>query len=197
MKRIAWITVAAAVVAYFANSHATKKARREVVRVEEERKNQTTKTAVSQMTLRTNAVSDWEASLSNGKRFRLEPILTIELEKLWLQQRPILFTGPIRDIATRSESEYAVSIDKAPYSRFMFMGDLQLSLHCNKSLIDSLLDDYPDLFKNHGRRNSVAVVAHVNSISSFSILDEEGYREEIKVGDGELLDIIYIGDVTF
>ncbi|MBL1276736.1 MAG: hypothetical protein COB30_011675 [Ectothiorhodospiraceae bacterium] len=199
MKRIVWIIIVVAVVGYFFNSYTVNKAKREAERAEAERIEQTTKTAVSQMASHTNAVSDWEENLSKGERFRFESILTVELERLWLQQRPILFVGAIKDIATHDQSRYVVLVERSLFGSFdyMFGTELQLSLLSDKDKVDSFLKEHPDLFKDYGFKNGVAVVARINSIRTTYVSGEEGEREEVKIGDGELLDLLYTGDVTF
>jgi len=199
MKRILWIIVVVGVVAYFFNSYMENKARREAERAEAERIEQATKTAVSQMVSRTNAISDWEETLSKGESFRFEPILTVELERLWLQQRPVLFIGAIKDITTRDQSHYELLVERSLFSSFdhMFGTEIQLSLLSEKETVDSFLKEHPTLFKDYGFKNGVAVVAHINSIRTTYVPGEEGGREEVKIGNGELVDIVYTGDVTF
>jgi len=199
MKRIIWIIFAVAVVAYFFNSYMENKARSEAERAVTERIEQATKIAVSQIASRTNAVTDWEINLSKGENFRLAPILTVELERLWLQQRPILFIGSIKDITTHDQSRYVVEVQRSLFGSIdhMFVTELQLSLLSDKDRVDSFLKEHPDLFKNPCFQNGVAVVARINSIRTTYVAGEGGEREEVKIGDGELIDILYIGDVTF
>ena len=199
MKKIIWIVIVAAIVGYFFNSYMENNARREAERAEAERIEQATKTIVSQMTSRTNAVGDWEAGLSKGEEFRFEPILTVELERLWLQQRPILFIGANKDIATHDQSQYLVLVERNLFGSFeyMFGTELQLSLISSKDRIDVFLKKHPDLFKDYGFKNGVAVVARINSIRTIYVPGEDGGREEVKIGDGELIDIVYTGDVQF
>lgn len=195
MKRIVWIIAVVIVVGYFVNSYMENKAER----AEAKRVEQATKTAVSQMVSRTNAVRDWEENLSKGERFRLEPILTVELERLWVQQRPILFIGAIKDIATHDQSQYVVLVERSLFGSFDFMfgTELQLSLLSDKDRVNSFLKEHPDLFKDYGLKNGVVVVARINSIRTTYVPGDEGERKEVKIGDGNLLDILYTGDVTF
>ncbi len=132
--------------------------------------------------------------MSRGERFRFDPILTVELEQLWLQQRPILFVGSIKDIATHDNTRYEISVERGRYSSFdyMFETELQLSLLSEKEHIDYFLKNYPDIFKNYGFNNGVAVVARINAIKTTTILGEE-----LKIGVGELVEILHAGDVTF
>ena len=199
MKKVIWIIVALVVGGYFVNSYMENKAKREAERAEAERIEHTIKSAVAEMVSRTGAINDWEPRLSKGEQFRLEPILTVELEKLWLQNRPILFIGSVKDIATLNQSQYTVLIEMSLFGSFehMFGTELQLSLLSSKERIDSFLEKHPDLFKNYGFNNGVAVVTRINAIRTTYVPGEEGGREEVKIGVGEMLDIIYTGDVTF
>jgi len=199
MKKIVWAIIVAAVVGYFINSYAVNKAKREAEKAEAQSIEKATKTAVTQMATRTNAISDWGETLSKGERFRLGRILTVELERLWLQQRPILFIGSIKDIATHDNSQYVISVERSLYDSFdyMFETKLQLSLLSEKEYVDSFLKEHPDIFKDYGLNNGVAVVARINAIKTTAVLGEEGEREEVKIGVGELLEILYTGDVTF
>lgn len=199
MKKIVWAIIAATVVGYFINSYTVNKAKREAEKAEAERIERVTKAAVVQMAAQTNAISDWEETLSNGESFRFEPILTVELERLWLQQRPILFIGSIKDVATYDNSQYAISLERSFYGSldYMFDTELQLSLLSEKEYVDSFLKKHPDLFKDYGFNNGVAVVARIHAIKTTTVLGEEGEQEEVKIGVGELLDILYTGNVTF
>jgi hypothetical protein len=199
MKKVIWIIVVLAIAGYFVNSYLQKRAKREAERAEAERIEQNIKSSVAEMVSRTNAVDGWDRQLSKGERFRFDPILTIELEKLWLVNRPILFIGAIKDIATHNEVHYIVSVEKSLFGSFDYMFDteLQLSLISPKQRIDSFLNQHPNLFKKYGFNNGVAVIAKVNAIRTIYIPGEEGERDEVRIGDGELVDIVYTGRVRF
>ena len=199
MKRIVWVIVLLAIGGYFVNSYLEKKAKKEAERAEQKRIEQTTKSLVAEMIIRTNAVDDWENQLSKGEKFRFEPILTMELEKLWLVNRPVLFAGSIKDIATQNESHYTVLVERSLFwsIRHMFNTELQLSLSSPKQRIDAFLKEHPELFKDHGFNNGVAVIARVKTIRTAYVPGEEGERNEVKIGEGELVDIVYTGGVKF
>lgn len=91
-----WITAMIGIGVYFFNSHLEKKAGREARQAQEEKIEQATRTALSEMVSWSNAVDNSEEILSRGGNYRFDPILTIELEKQWMLQRPILFIGVIR-----------------------------------------------------------------------------------------------------
>jgi hypothetical protein len=79
----------------------------------------------------------------------------------------------------------------------MFGTELQLSLLSQKEYVDYLLKKNTGLFKNYGFNNEVAVVARINDIKNTAIPRKDGEREEVKIGVGKLLEIMYMGDVTF
>ena len=77
----------------------------------------------------------------------------------------------------------------------MFDTELRLSLKAKKSQIDSFMKIHPDLFEDHRFNNGVAVVARIDEIYSNQVVDPEYGFTEIKTGGGELLDLIYTGDI--
>ncbi len=199
MKKIIWIILLLVIAGYFVYSYLESRAKSEAERAEQKQVEQTTKSLVSQMTSRTNAIDDWEHQLSKGENFRLAPILTVELEKLWLVNRPILFIGAIKDIKTQNESSYMVLIERSIFCtpNHMFDTKLLLSLSSSKQRMDAFLKQHPDLFKEHVFKNGVAVAARVYAIQTTYASGEEGKRNETKIGEGELVDIVYTGGVLF
>ena len=188
-----WIIIVLAVSGYFANSCVEKKAKREAENTEAKRIEEATRSAVSAMVSRTGAVDDWERNLSKGERFGSKRILTVDLERLWLQNRPILFIGFIKDIATYDEAHYTVLVERSLFNSldYMFDTELEVSLRATKSRIDSFLEEHPSGF---GFADDVAVIADVKTIQTAYIPGEEGGREEVKIGEGELIDIIFLGE---
>ncbi len=207
MKKILWIIVVLVFIGYFVHLHLKESAKHKGEKAEqaEQKRNEKEiekeiKTAIGQMVSKTNAVEDWVQNLCDGKGGRLTPILTVELEKLWLNKRPILFIGTIQDIATYDQSQYTVIIKKnlLDFSECLFLStELQLSLRSPKEKIDSLLTNYPNISKGLGFNNGIAVVAQVENINTTYIRGESGERQEIKIGEGKLVEILYTGKVLF
>ena len=121
----------------------------------------------------------------------------MEHEKLWLQSKAILFVGVIKDIITYNETFYTLTIERSIYSRpeYDFSTDIQLSLIASKHQIDDLLEKNPDIFKDFGFNNNVAVIAKVTNIQSTHTVGADTVEQELKVGTGELVDIEYVGDI--
>lgn len=197
MKKIIWILVVLVFIGYLVISNQNSVAKREAKKAEVKEIEHDTYKAVSQLVNRTTAIKDWDSKLSRGKVDRWQPILTFELEKLWLQPRPILFPGAIKDIASLDQLHYTITIERNAYGNFKhrFDTELQLSLVSSKKIIDVFLEKHPDLFKEYIIENNVAVVARVKSIRTIDIPGEEGKYEQIKIGDGDLIEIMFTGDV--
>lgn len=187
---ILWIIFALAIGGYSVKSFMDNKAKQKTEKIEANRSFQATaqarKATISQFVLRTNAVDDWESRLlAREKEFR---ILTVDLEKLWLQERPILFEGTIEDIATYSQSDYMVLIEM-----WSVGGAIKVSLVSKKEKIDSFLLEHPNVFKSSEDKNGVAAVARIKAIRTVEYSDENGDRVINRIGEGELVDIIYTG----
>ena len=168
LKTTIWIIIAILVCGYSINSYLVKKSLNDAMVAERFIKEQSIKSNIADMVSRNAAVDNWEERLSNKERYRLEPILTVELEKLWLQSKAILFVGVIKDIITYNETFYTLTIERSIYSRpeYDFSTDIQLSLIASKHQIDDLLEKNPDIFKDFGFNNNVAVIAKVTNIQS-------------------------------
>ena len=122
--------------------------------------------------------------------------MTVELERLWLTDRPILFVGAIKDISSIDQENYKVEIERNFFSSFedMFMTELQLALQCPKQKIDLFLTEHADLFKEDGFKNEVVVIADIDEIESKTASWSGAEMEEIRIGKGKCIDFLYLGD---
>ena len=205
VKRIIWIVIICATIGYLGNNYLQKRSKEKAQSSKEKAQSEETqridreiRSKVSQMVTATNAVDDWVQKLSKGKRVKIGKILTIELEKLWMSERPILFTGSIEDISGFDEQNYNLHLERSLFSRMRTMvsskvySNFVLRLKCNKIIVDGYLQDHPDLFSNYGLTNGVAVIANIDKIVTEFIQGEER-----RVGIGECIDITYTGSVDF
>jgi len=199
IKRAIAIILIVLIGGYFINKYFENKARKEAERAEAKRIEETIRASVSEMVRRTNAIDTWEKVLKKGEKFSFERILTIELERLWLTERPILFIGAIKDVVTVDKENYRMEIERSFVRRLqhMFGTELQLTLQCSKQKVDLLLTKNPNLFKDFGFKNEVAVVADIDEIDTRLVSGAAGEIKEIKIGKGKCIDMIYTGDVKF
>jgi hypothetical protein len=197
LKRIIWICFAIALVAWLVQSKIENDRIRGEKRAENQRVLNEIKTRVSVLEKSSGASSNWVSSLSNGDQYRFKPILTIELEKVWVNNSPILFFGSLKDISTLDDAHYKVTFERSLWSRIgtMFDTELQLSLKAEKETIDKFMSENPKLLEDYGFNNGVAVTAKIFEIDANQISNAEGVITEIKIGNGELLGIVFTGDV--
>ena len=184
---------------YYVNSHLEKK----TITDAEKAKAEVVRSAVAQLVIQlvkqTNAIDNWGKELCKGEDFRDTRLLTVEVEKLWLKDRPILFIGSIKDVVSSNEENYVLEIERnILYDyKYYFGKELQLALQCPKEKIDSLLKSHPNLFSEFDFNNGVAVIAEIEKIEKKSIIDIDGYSGEILIGKGRCIDIVYTGEVQF
>lgn len=148
---------------------------------------------------RRNASSNWVERLAGDERYRFEPVLTIELEELWIEQGPILFIGAVKDIASKGDEGYIVTFERSLTSGldYFFDTEFRLELTSGKEPVDSLLRSHPDLFENLGMQNGVAVVANVEKVESLEYVGEDGQLVDVKVGVGQIVELLFVGDELY
>jgi hypothetical protein len=198
VRRIVLTMVIALIAVYVMYNYLENRAKEERKKAEAKKTEEKIKVSVSEMVKRTNAIDNWEEKLSKGKNIRMAPIMTVELDHLWINDRPILFVGSIKDITSESHDNYIVEIKQTLFnSKYFFGTELLLNLKCSKTKIDSFLRVHPDIFKNYGLINGVAVIAYIKNIETRTFLDKEDETREVKIGKGNLIDILYVGNVLF
>ena len=193
MKRMIWailIIVIILIGAYFVNNFLENKTKEDAEKTKEKAAEKDTKVSVSEMVARTNAIDTWEKALFKGESFRVAPVLTVELERLWLTDRPILFIGTIKDIATIDKENYRIEIGGSLFNvgLFSIATDLRLALQCPRQKVDLFLGAHPNLFKEF--ENGVAVVADIDEINTKLVSGREGEEEKIKIGNGRCIDML-------
>lgn len=199
MNKIIGIIIGVLIVGFFINSYINKRAEQKTKKEKQERVEKKKEALIAELVLKNNAIDDWEAKLSGEEKFRIPSLLTIELENVWLKPNPILFEGAIKDISTADQSNYRVIIERDFLydSDYQFYTDMRLSLLADKELIDKFLKRHPNIFKNFGRNNKIAVIADIKSIETKDYFNEFSEYDEIKVGIGKLIDIEFIGEMSY
>ena len=170
------------------NSHLAYKAHMEAKETEKERIERDVGTAVAQLIKRYSAF-DWVKEIKSRKEF-LSPILTVELEELCLTDRPTLFIGTIEDISTFDQEYYVIKIRGVD----TFRANYELALKCAKEKVNTLLEEHPDLAE--GVISGVAVVANIDKIKTVIVPGYEGGKEDIRIGEGKSIDMVYIEDIA-
>lgn len=147
--------------------------------------------AYGELAKKHNAIDSWDNELCQGAPARMTPILTMELEKIWLTARPILFIGKITDIKIQDKANYRLIIDRDLYlsaslSRPVLRTRLGVSLLCTKNIVDSFIAANPDYLE---AGNGVAVIAKIEAIENAEYADKDTEQGAGKVGMGNGLEL--------
>jgi hypothetical protein len=157
--------------------------------------------SASQMISRWDADASWESKLKVGKKVRKDSIRTAELENAWIHHKPIFFNGFVKDIKNHNETHYEIVIERMKYieNQYAFVTGLQLLLIVDKVKIDSLAESHQGLLDglNNNYSHRVGVVAKIEKIETSYDSDNDGSRNETKIGKGTMTDIIYTGSLVF
>jgi hypothetical protein len=149
---------------------------------------------VSSDLVQKNSASDtWDQELCQGQPARLTPVLTMELEKVWLTDRPILFVGKIVDIKTEDKDNDRLIIDRdafwaATLSRPLLKAALRISVLCPKATVDSFVAANPDYLDP---ANGIAVVAKIEAVETAAEAPGgAGGPGPVKIGQGRCVDLM-------
>lgn len=177
-------------VVYTVRNHRAHKARVEAEKAQKEMAAKNA-TSVIEGLLKEHDAFDWAKEIeSRNEPYNWTPILTVELEKLWLTQRPTLFIGTIKDISTIDREYCALKLKGIGP---LMMVKFELELKCPIQKINSLLEDHPVFTRDI--TNGVAVIANINNIKTVTISGYDGEKKDIRVGEGKCIDIVYIEDI--
>ncbi len=192
LKRIAAIAVTLVVLGFFVNGFLETRTKEQAAKAEHARFERETIDAVNALVARTNAVRGWETALGPDEA-RMSPILTIALERVWVQPRPILFLGELQDIRGQASSHYEVQIGSGLTSpiNYPIGSHLVLTLKCDKMLVDAFMSAKQSLAQSGAVADGVAVVAQIEQVKSG---DKKSDVDE-KIGIGTCVGLLPLGDV--
>jgi hypothetical protein len=163
-----------------------------------EARQQTLKHSVADMATKANAVTDWAATLAGDKRMRSGPIMTAELQKLWLSDRPVLFIGNVRDVAINNDGAYQVTVEYEWLgARHMFLeNEIRVSLGCPESFATQLIQTVK---ANKGPRFSAdtAVVAIIEKVETSIEKENGGDTVTVLTGVGKCVNAMQLTERIF
>lgn len=159
------------------------------------------KIAALQMATRWNAITSWDKSLVSEKRYRNSPILSYEIENLWIRDQPIFFVGTLVDISSADDLHYRVVIERPRYGfSYFFDTTLRLSLVADRSDVESFIKTNPEVVSQSadGRLlKRLAVIAKIDSIDTEFHEKSDGSLQAIKIGIGRMEDVTYVSQAEF
>jgi hypothetical protein len=115
-------------------------------------------------------------------------LLSYQLEKLWIIDKPILFLGEIIDVKRESESSYVFKIKKSLHEPVLVF-NLELRISCENKTAKKFIN-YMDAHKTEFEfEKSIAVLAKINSIENETRI-EDGTSNDVKIGIGNCVDLL-------
>jgi hypothetical protein len=183
----------------FLNQYLKNRSKEIAEREKNNRKREQVESGLNRLVSQYNAIDNWEEILSKGNKTSASKIMTIELERIWLNERPILFIGTIEDISTIDNTTYRIRLGRGLYRRieYIFFTEFGLELRCSKSEVDDFLKGHQHIFTDIEIFSSVAVIAKINQIKTEFYSGPEGSRKEMRIGVGDCLAIMHVGLSAF
>jgi hypothetical protein len=182
-------------VCYWAYSTWQDHLKAEQVEEAREARRQAQRHAVRDMAAKTSAVTDWADKLAGGEKVRMRSVMTAELQSLWLNDRPVLFIGSVRDVAINTNGTYQVTVDYNWIgARHMFLeNEIRVSLVCPESFAKKLIHVAK---AGHVRRLSAdaAVIARIDRVEPST--ERGGERDTVNVltGIGECVNAMHLSE---
>ena len=150
-------------------------------------KDQNFKAQIKKLEIKYDALINWPEGLVNANEFRDRPIFTIELQKLWIDTKPIIFIGNLIDISRIEKNKVEVTIKFDKFREHLILDSLFIKLTCDSAKAEKIVSEAPNL-DNYLSSNIVAV-AKIKTVESFL---EAGKQEKLLTGFGECLELIPI-----
>lgn len=142
-----------------------------------------------------NAIINWSIRLSPTKSYRTTPLLTAEVQQVWVTGHPILFIGKLNDITRNTDGTYQIFVEYTTgRSRPRFVStELNLRADCSASLGESLLD----WMKNSSKRwTEVAVTATIHSVEASQVTDADAIATSVLTGRGDCINLMVLPTVN-
>ncbi len=153
-----------------------------------EAEQQVVRTKINEFQKKTKADASWIRSIDRASNNLFQPIYAVDLENVWLIDKPILFTGRLNNVSTETESDYALSVESSD----VLSPKIRLDISCEKSKVASVITEIKSDVKSI-QPSGIVLAASITKIKSVTEnLDED--TETVFYGQGKCIDIAYIGD---
>lgn len=188
-----WVVLISVLVFSFVYGRGRQEAKRVAATAKEDARRANVEKTIRTISEKHGADSKWMYELVKGQDdlVRFSDVRTIELERLWVTEHPVLFTGSIKDIqGGTSGNDPIVTVtyielnDKYSISTPLI---LRLGVKDKTKLVELERLAKDDDFNDFG---SIAFVAKVERVESSTRPDGDGGQEDIRVGTGSLVDFL-------
>ena len=199
MRKLVTILIILAISGYLVNSYLEKRAAEEEAVKRFGLAIEKKESVINDLVLETDAITDWVDQLGETKRSKFSTVLTYDLQRVWIQDRPILFRGSVQNVSIVDDSSCTILLEPGLLESgldktfFIRPETLRLRLTTKQRTWDDFFASHPDLFSGFGRANNVAVIAKIEKVISSTQINSGGTAIETKTGVGELIRIAYNG----
>jgi hypothetical protein len=173
-------------------SHRSYKTRLQIEKAQKEQIESNVILAIENLIKQHNAF-EWAKEIEDrSETLSFAPVLTVELEKLWLNNRPTFFIGIVKDVQTLDQEYYLLRLQgfgAQPLSHL----DYELELKCPRHKVKSLIGEHPNVI--NGYKSGVAVVASIEEIKTTMEFVNEGENRSLRIGKGKCIDMVYMDDI--
>ncbi|MBI3373435.1 MAG: hypothetical protein HY017_17045 [Betaproteobacteria bacterium] len=158
-------------------------------------KREAVRASVAEMAEKANAVTNWAESLVSEKNTRISPVLTAELQKQWIIDRPILFIGNVEDVAINEDGTYQVVVEHSSLTvgHIFLSNDIRVSLSCAESIARRLIKAVKARAGSQLGADA-AIVGKIERIITTSRNDSEGRTITVLMGVGGCGNAIYLDE---
>lgn len=169
-----WLVVAGAL-AYFGNSQYRDYLSKRELDAANEREIRAMVESLHRLATTHGATVGWAQKISGKDAVRLSPIMSAELQQVWLTGAPVLFVGALKDISRNEDGSYLVHLQyTADSSEFVFLStEIHLKAKCAAEQTLPLLKMARDTSRMAIFADS-AIVGTISEVSSKQVRDSEG-----------------------
>lgn len=193
MKKIIYLSIACATLAYCADRYVASQQREDLRKEAQAAQIEENRAVARDLAARYSANYKWYQVLDRkGDPLRLQ-VMQADLEEQWLGDKPIVFIGTIDDYRNTADGRYQVTVKPDLFSIGLRLYDVGLDVTAPKELIRNFVSANPKALSGpfSSVDGSVVVIAKISSVEKRfeGSGDDAG---EVRYGMGELLDIKFL-----
>ncbi len=144
---------------------------------------------LNDMASQVNAVTDWATNLAGGDGSTISPVLTVDLQKQWIINRPILFLGELRDIAINQDGTYEILVEHNVHPLFL-RNSIRVSLRCSESVATNLIQAAKSNPTTRG--GDVAITGTIQRVVTTTESRSERRSITVLTGFGKCISAVYL-----
>jgi hypothetical protein len=154
----------------------------------QEERRATAQLSIDALARKSKAQTNWKSLLGSSDFAALNRVYTIDVERVWIGEKPVLFLGILEDVATHDKANYHLFV--RDYD--VFFPELRLHIICPKILVDPVLAAVRK-DKESILPGGIAVTARIIRVEHEMFFAGE-QTNHIIIGSGQCVDLLHIGD---